>query len=78
MSMNIENAIQEKVRVLSEEEQQEVLEFIEKLTHKTPRRESLRFSFIGIGDSGKKDLSTQAEIILEQAADKREGWSLPE
>ncbi len=76
--MNIENAIQEKVRALSDEEQQEVLEFIEKLTRKTPRRESSRFSFIGIGESGKKNLSTQAEIILEQAADKREGWSLPE
>jgi hypothetical protein len=36
------------------------------------------YSFIGIGHSGKKDLSSQAEIILTQVADRREGWSLPE
>ncbi len=78
MSTDIENVITEKVRALPFERQKEVLEFIEKLTHKTPRRESSRFSFIGIGDSGKKNLSTQVESILEQAADKREGWSLPE
>lgn len=78
MSTNIENTIQEKVRALSEEEQQDVLAFIEKLTHNTARRESRRFSFIGIGDSGKKNLSTQVDSILEHGADKREGWSLPD
>lgn len=76
MSTKIENVITEKVRVLSEEEQQEVLEFIEKLTNKALRRKSSRLSFIGISKSGKKNLSTQAETILEQAADKREGWNL--
>ncbi len=35
-----------------------------------------RYSFIGIGRSGQKDLSVRAEEILEQAADRREGWSL--
>ena len=37
-----------------------------------------RFSFIGIGHSGKHNLSTQVEEILTQAANRREGWSLPE
>jgi hypothetical protein len=35
------------------------------------------YSFIGIGHSGKGNLSKQAEAILESAASRREGWSLP-
>jgi predicted transcriptional regulator len=34
------------------------------------------YSFIGIGHSGKGNLSKQAEEILQNAADRREGWSL--
>lgn len=34
------------------------------------------YSFIGIGHSGKGNLSTQAEEILQNAVDRREGWSL--
>jgi predicted transcriptional regulator len=41
--------------------------------HHTPRR---AYSFIGIGHSGKGNISTQAEEILQKAADRREGWSL--
>ena len=37
-----------------------------------------RFSFIGIGHSGKRNLSTQVESILAQAASRREGWSIAE
>ncbi len=40
------------------------------------RQEPERYSFIGIGKSGQKDLSVRAEEILEQAANRREGWSL--
>lgn len=39
----------------------------------TPSR---TYSFIGIGHSGKGNLSKQAEAILESAANRREGWSL--
>jgi len=35
-----------------------------------------RFSFIGIGHSGKRYLSTQVEDILTHAANRREGWSV--
>lgn len=73
MSMNLEKVIQEKVRVLPDEQQEEVLEFIEKLAQKVRREKSDRFSFVNIGHSGKKNLSIQAEAILEQAASKREG-----
>jgi hypothetical protein len=37
---------------------------------------SRTYSFIGIGHSGKGNLSTQAEEILQSAIDRREGWSL--
>lgn len=36
------------------------------------------YSFIGIGHSGKRHLSTQVEEILSAGANRREGWSLPE
>jgi predicted transcriptional regulator len=39
---------------------------------------SRAYSFIGIGHSGKGNLSKQAEAILESAANRREGWSLPQ
>jgi len=37
-----------------------------------------RYSFIGIGRSGKRHLSTQVEEILSAGAKRREGWSLLE
>jgi hypothetical protein len=40
--------------------------------------ETKTYSFIGIGHSGKKNLSTQVESTLIQAANRREGWSLSE
>ena len=36
------------------------------------------YSFIGIGHSGKRNLSTQVDALLAEAAHRREGWSLPE
>jgi len=37
-----------------------------------------KYSFIGIGHSGKKNLSTQVEKTLEKGANRIEGWSLSE
>ncbi|MGH9754824.1 MAG: ribbon-helix-helix protein, CopG family [Blastocatellia bacterium] len=34
------------------------------------------YSFIGIGRSGRSDLSLRAEELLEQDVNRREGWSL--
>lgn len=39
---------------------------------------SKKYSFIGIGHSGQRDLSMQVETKLKQAANRREGWSLTE
>ena len=36
------------------------------------------YSFIGIGHSGKRNLSTQVDALLAEAAHRREGWNLPE
>ena len=36
------------------------------------------YSFIGIGRSDKGNLSTEVDNILAEAANRREGWSLPE
>ncbi len=36
-----------------------------------------KYSFIGIGRSGKGDLSVRAEELLEEGADPRSGWALP-
>lgn len=42
-----------------------------------PVSKTKRYSFIGIGHSGKGHLSTHVEDILAEAADRQEGWSLP-
>ena len=40
--------------------------------------EEKEYSFVGIGHSSKRHLSTQVEEILSAGASRREGWSLPE
>lgn len=54
MSANLENAIQEKVRRLGDEQQQQqVMAFVEGLELRPPDHHGSRFSFIGIARSGK-------------------------
>ena len=77
MSANLENAIQEKVRRLNDEQQQQVIAFVEGL-EPSPEHHGRRFSFVGIARSGKGSLSIEAESILNEAAERREGWSLPQ
>ena len=77
MSAKLENAIQEKVRRLSDEQQQQVMAFVEGLEPTPQGHHRSPFSFIGIARSRNGSLSTDAESILEESADRREGWSLP-
>ena len=77
MSANLENAIQERVRRLSDEQQQQVMAFVEGLESGARGSNARRFSFVGIARSGNGSLSTETESILSDAADRREGWSLP-
>jgi hypothetical protein len=53
MSANLENAIQEKVRRLSDEQQQQVMAFVEGLESEPRVPNGRRFSFVGIARSGK-------------------------
>jgi hypothetical protein len=77
MSAKLEDEIQEKVSRLNDEQQQQVMAFVEGLESRPRDRHGSRFSFIGIARSGNGSLSTDAESILEESADRREGWSLP-
>jgi hypothetical protein len=76
MSANLENAIQEKVRRLSDEQQQQVMAFVEGLGEGSRDHQAKRLSFVGIARSGNGSLSTDVDSILEEAADRQEGWSL--
>ena len=78
MSADLEQSLSDAIRALSDDQQREVLAFVEKLKHQAQPAPGKRYSFIGIGHSGQKDLSRRAEEILEQTADRREGWSLSE
>lgn len=76
MSAHLEKAIQDEVRDLSDDQQREVMAFVESLKPKHSDNDATRYSFIGIGNSSNGSLSTEAKSLLEEAADRREGWSL--
>lgn len=63
MSANLENAIQEKVSRVSDEQQQKVMAFVEGLESRPHDRHGSRFSFIGIARGRNGSLSTEAESI---------------
>ena len=73
MSANLEKAIQEEVR---DDQQRQVMAFVESLKPNQADKRTKRYSFIAIARSGNGSLSTEAESILNEAADRREGWSL--
>ena len=62
MSANLEEAIQRKVRNLPDEQQKEVLEFVEGLEQNTHRAEVSRFS-ISAGDGKKKPVDLREHGI---------------
>jgi hypothetical protein len=53
MSANLENAIQEKVHRLNDEQQQQVMAFVEGLESGPHDHHGRRFSFVGVARSGK-------------------------
>jgi len=76
MSANLEKSIQEEVRELTNEQQQAVIALVESLKRKPADQNAKPFSFVGIARSGTGSLSREADSILKDAADRREGWSL--
>ena len=86
--MNLETVIAEKVHALPTVKQKKVLEFVEdlelesgKFADKAEKTEEEkrqgRLALIGIGKSGRSDLSERVDEILAEGANKHEGWSLP-
>ena len=86
MSTNLEDAIQEKVRSLPDEQQQEVLEFVENLQQNARREGPASLSSIGGGNGKRTEVNLHEHgISREQAADLRarlstfaEDWERPE
>ena len=83
MSANLEEAIQKKVHNLPDEQQKEVLEFVEGLDESAHRAEVSRFP-ISAGDGKKKAIDLREQgIDSEQAARLRasfatfEDWNDP-
>jgi len=76
MSANLEKAIQEEVRDLTDDQQRQVMAFVESLKPNQADKRRINYSFVGIAHSGNGSLSTEADSILNEAGDRREGWSL--
>ena len=76
MSTNLEKTIQEEIRDLTDDQQRQVMAFVESLKPNPGGKSAKGYSFVGIAHSGNGSLSSDAESILDEAADRREGWSL--
>ena len=84
MSTNLEDAIQEKVHALPDEQRQEVLDFVERLAQTVSGDEPARPSSGNNGEGEKKQIDLREHgISREQAADLRarlstfEDWNDP-
>ena len=64
------------IQQLSDEQLQQVIDYITAMFARTETKQEKTYSFIGIGHSGKGNLSTHVEAILSKGANRREGWSL--
>ncbi len=63
----------QKQSTLEEVTQEALQEYLQQYSQPVPS-----YSFIGIGHSGKGNISSQVETTLSRAARRREGWSLSE
>ena len=52
------------------------LEALRRYVEDAHRSDKPRYSFIGVGHSGKGDLSQRVDETLASVAERREGWSL--
>ena len=90
--MNVEQTIIDKVHALPQEKQEKVLEFVEQLqsdgsfvvpveNSADDQKEELRYkelmAIIGIARSGRNDLSEKVDELLDEGANREEGWSFP-
>jgi len=88
--MNLETVIQEKIHALPPVKQARVLAFVEDLEDEEAKsngsgkpekteeeKHAGRMALVGMGNSGRSDISERVDEILAEGANKREGWSLP-
>ena len=88
--MTTEQVLIEKFRVLPDEKQAKVLEYVEELEkepttngnqagddEKEKARITRVMSLVGIGRSKSGTVSERVDEILAEGINKREGWSLP-
>jgi hypothetical protein len=81
ISIQTEEEILNALKEIAKQKQSTVEEVTEEALqqylqrHVSPARS---YSFVGIGHSGKGNISSRVEETLNQAANRREGWSLPE
>ena len=61
MSANLEKAIQEELRELTDEQQRQVMAFVESLKPRSSDNNTKAYSFVGIAHSGNGSLSTEVE-----------------
>ncbi len=62
----------------SENGSEAILKIVQEYLQKIKPQTKKSYSFVGIGHSGKNNLSQQTETILARGTNKLEGWSLPE
>jgi len=72
---NVINLLQETAQQQARSIDELVQSILQKYLQRPPVEK--RYSFIGIGHSGQNNLSSQTDEILAQAANRKEGWSLP-
>ncbi|CDI01769.1 hypothetical protein BN873_200012 [Candidatus Competibacter denitrificans Run_A_D11] len=81
LQIQLDEELMERLRVAAEAQavSLEVLAQAALESYVQPQlRTEKQYSFIGIGRSGKRDLSRRVENILSAGANRREGWSLQE
>jgi metal-responsive CopG/Arc/MetJ family transcriptional regulator len=80
IAIQAEESLLATLEQIAERRQTTIEEVTKEALHQYLQRQAPEvktYSFIGIGHSGKKNLSTQVDSILAQAAKRDEGWSLP-
>lgn len=88
--MNLKVIIADKVSALPYRKQVKVLAFLEDLeseetkSNGNGKREKTeaekhagRMALVGMGNSGRSDISERVDEILAEGINKEEGWSLP-
>lgn len=81
ISIQTEEEVLKALKEVAKQKQSTVEEVTEEALHQYLQRHIASpppYSFIGIGHSGKGNISTQVEARLTQAANRQEGWSLTE